>query len=81
MRFAAVHDRLQSLRNEAVKNVVYSMNAIRTDFKDPDTDNLACAADLNASIPDWGSAHLKISYSVQKTSDHKIYVQVFGLVE
>ena len=52
-------------------------NIIMTD-KNEQTGAVMCKATLFGSVEEWGEKSISIQYSVEKTSDGKLYATLFG---
>jgi hypothetical protein len=64
---------------KAKNTATYVLNVIRLIRKDDTTEAVGCAARLALDIPGWGNAEKDIEYTVEKTSDKKLYVTIYGL--
>lgn len=64
--------------NDVRREIKYSLNEIRTTDKNL-AGALTCAASLKGDAGKYGADTLSITYKVEKTSDGKLYVGVYGL--
>jgi hypothetical protein len=76
---AADNARASAIGADVQKEMKYTLDVIRTTAKDQGTGALTCAATLNGEAGKYGAAKLPITYKVEKTSDGKLYVTVYGL--
>ncbi len=61
----------------ASRNGFYKLNNIIPLSRNNSTGSVMCKAELSASVPDWGEAYQPIEFSVEKTTEGKLYVEVF----
>jgi hypothetical protein len=71
--------RLNALWNQDWARTQYALKTIRTKAKNPDTGELTCEGTILADVPDWGGAHMDVSFTVEKTTDGELYVTIYGL--
>ncbi|UFX45220.1 hypothetical protein HAP47_0000305 [Bradyrhizobium sp. 41S5] len=72
-------ERIEAARVEAKNSMQYTLDVIRTTRKDRETGNIACAATLQGTAGKFGTWALPITYTVERTSDGKLYVIAYGL--
>lgn len=64
---------------EALKSLQYRLENIIMTATDKDTGGVSCKADLVGEATGLGSATQPITYTVEKTSEGKLYATVWGL--
>ena len=64
---------------DALKSLQYRMENIIMTATDKDTGAVSCKANLVGEAPGLGSAQRPIAYTVEKTSEGKLYATVWGL--
>ena len=64
--------------DKALGKLVYRLDVIRMKARNADTKAVSCTAELNADVVD-GNAHKEINYTIEKTTDEKLYATVYGL--
>jgi hypothetical protein len=72
------YSRYWEILERAKKETTFTLDTIRTNSRNPDTKAVSCTANLNARFED-GTAHQELKYTVEKTSDGKLYATLHGL--
>lgn len=68
-------DDIHKAIDAAHKTTVFSLADIRTESKDADTGKVSCDSTIHAKLDDdWGESTKELPYTVERTSDGKLYV-------
>lgn len=60
------------------KKAQYSVSDIRMTDRNSTTKAVACAASLSVDLPDWGRAAMNVKYTVELTTEGKLYATLYG---
>jgi hypothetical protein len=67
-------EKQEEIKAKIMQEMQYSVNTIRTNYHNPGTDELWCAAKLKGDTPYAASLELPIKYTVEITTDRKLYI-------
>ncbi|MGO8833211.1 MAG: hypothetical protein ACLQE9_10415 [Roseiarcus sp.] len=70
-----------SAKDKAIQNTNYTLDATQTTNFDNATKKAECEANLQQTIPSWGTAVAHIKYRIEKAADNKLSVTLHGLQE
>lgn len=77
-RYIELKNEIDGLMAQARESVTYSLDTIRMVSRNPDTNAVACVANITARFED-GAASKEINYTAEPTTDDKLHVSVSGL--